>query len=428
MFCDVIENFNNIPELLKCLHKQESETIVKILPVLITIEDPRIFEFIIDASRHNAHIKQRMNYYLCSGVGIFRKAVHVQELDFFSEICKRICCKSVGKTYTINCKEIERINGFDFTNYSHAIHPITGEKIDEITVEKSYVTLNRPILIHPKPSQQKIIIKRGTDIMNGHIAETVFELINDLMKKYLIYNNNIPFIKTYSIIHAECDWGYIGFVEDTIDFLELESTNYEHVTDIHTFVRTLSGCIIGCYLLGIADRHYENFLFEVPTNQVIPIDFDFMLGIKSPGVDTYEIPINLSLYKFLFKKKVWNQFINLTIRGLMIIRENYNQISQILFSLTRELRNEKFVRKFFKNKLLIGKSNKTARKLFLKKLRHAPVCSNNKFKHKLYPKFKKIVEKHPNYLQKVVAKKVLSKPKVKPGRNWGHVSVVKIEK
>jgi hypothetical protein len=147
-----------------------------------------------------------------------------------------------------------------------------------------------------------------------------------------------------------------------------------------------------------------------------------MLGIKAPGIDTYEIFIDKFMWRFLKKVGQWQSFVDCTVAGFLEIRQNYDRIARILQMILHELREPKFVDKFLRNKLFLKKgiNQEKAVSLFTKKLLHAPLCSNNNFKRRFYPKFQKFVEKYPRISTFFVKKKIKKKPRKNVCRKWVH--------
>jgi DNA-dependent protein kinase catalytic subunit len=47
----------------------------------------------------------------------------------------------------------------------------------------------------------------------------------------------------------------------------------------NNFIKNYAVMSVGCYLLGVGDRHMDNFLFDKNNGDIISIDFGYSFGI-----------------------------------------------------------------------------------------------------------------------------------------------------
>jgi DNA-dependent protein kinase catalytic subunit len=61
--------------------------------------------------------------------------------------------------------------------------------------------------------------------------------------------------------------------------LERLSKNYDSYLHLkNRFICNYAVSAVGCYLLGVGDRHLDNFLVHLPTATIILIDFGYSFG------------------------------------------------------------------------------------------------------------------------------------------------------
>jgi hypothetical protein len=324
-----------------------------------------------------------------------------------------------------------------------AHHPFTFEPIAEVRVDHVFSSLARPAIISfvpaasgssppsvaaaPAESYCRLLVKRNEDIYHESAIQLLFKCMNELWADFLPWSIR-PFVCSFREVPAHPKLGFLQIVEGCRDLEEIERANFEAIApeNVENFLRTTCGWALAAYLLGLSDRHRENTLVRLADASAIPIDFGFMLGNTAPSINTYMITISPQFYQFLLAKQAWSSFATMFIAGFAVVRHHADIFLALAAQLFTGHRDPAFVRKFIANRLLLQETEATvALDRLVKRLRHAPICSDTKSKIENHQKNKQFLAKHgQNFMVRLVIKRAVeAAPQVKTEGRFHHASV-----
>lgn len=413
VYIEIINNIFDVGKLINICNDMSNVNFSKVLPILLTINNNDIINYIFTKCNDDTILKNKLEHLLYSNPYIKNlNQINSNIYNDFLNICNKI------KTNYLDGKEIILENNL--------YHPLSQNKINKIVMLKQFKTINKPILIDFKPNDIKLLIKHGEDMKQEVGIINMFNIINEIFANNIKNKEYRPYLHTYEIISVEKNWGLIEYIDNCIDLVYHEKTNYANIKNYNKFITSLAGTMLISYVLGIKDRHYENIL--VTNDDILfHIDFDFILGTVPPGINMYKIPLSSKLYKFLVKINKWDLFIEIMINGFFCLRQE-NKIllrSIIIFFENKNINHcEKFVRK----RLLLKYNNDKAKKKFINMLRHAPLCLHNKIKLNIMPLFKKFVDKFPDKTKYHTKKSLEKDPSKNKDNDMIHMYKVKKNK
>lgn len=312
-------------------------------------------------------------------------------------------------------------------------HPFTFEPITEVKVDHVFSSLARPLILsfpgtHPPEmallsvvaaeSYCRVLMKQGEDIFHETAIQVLFKALNEMWSDHLPPALR-PFICSFREVPSSPSMGFLQIVEGCKDLEVIERDDFAEIPfgNSENFIRTTCGWCLAAYLLGLSDRHRENTLVRISDGSAIPIDFGFMLGNAAPSVNTYQITVSAQMYEYLQRVHCWPFFATMFVAGFMAIRENAETFLTLAAHLFTGHRNPAFVRKFISHRLLLKEQDRS--RVFariVRRLRHAPVCSDTRRKIDNHRKNKEFLAKHgKNFLVRmIISRAVEAPPEINP--------------
>lgn len=307
------------------------------------------------------------------------------------------------------------------------LHPFSSKPITDFKIDHVFSSLAKPMIISFPLAQQaeslvaasygRVLMKRNEDIFHESAIQLLFKCMNEL------WIDNLPapirpLVCSFRELPATPKLGFLEIVEGCRDLEEVEKANFEQITPENSanFIRTTCGWCLAAYILGLSDRHRENTLVRLSDGSAIPIDFGFMLGNTAPSINTYMITISSQMYNYLLQNEAWSSFATMFLAGFMCIRLYADVFLSLAGHLFNGHRDPVFVRRFIANRLLKQHENHIqALNRIVKRLRHAPVCSDTKFKIENHQKNKIFLAKHGgNFMVRLVIKRAVeARPEIK---------------
>src|SRR3989338_10714338 len=314
----------------------------------------------------------------------------------------------------------------------HGMHPFTNESITEIKVDHVFSSLARPMILSfpgTRPpdysnlsivaaeSYCRVLLKQNEDIYHEATIQLLFKCMNEMWSDHLPASLR-PFLCSFREVPASPTLGFLQIIEGCKDLEVIERSGFDGITKEKTenFIRTTCGWCLGAYVLGLSDRHRENTLVRLSDGSAIPIDFGFMLGNTAPSINTYMITISSQMYNYLLQNEAWSSFTTMFLAGFMCIRLHADLFLTLAGHLFNGHRDPVFVRRFIANRLLKQHENHVqALNRIVKRLRHAPVCSDTKFKIENHQKNKTFLAMHGgNFMVRLVIKRAVeARPEIK---------------
>ncbi|CAG8447289.1 28742_t:CDS:10 [Dentiscutata erythropus] len=262
-----------------------------------------------------------------------------------------------------NCDEMIEIPGqYDGLGIPDPSRHINIAYFDpKILVLRSLRKPKRIVIIGTDGKEYPFLVKGGEDLRLDQRVQQLFTVMNELMRKdYFCSQRKIELI-TYKVVPITGSLGIIEWINDTrplrsfienelSDPSEIDNTQFEHdnwaprddiikhLRTLHSmlnrnllktalyklaaspevhlairneFVKNLAAINICGYLIGIGDRHLENYLIDLTKGSLISIDFGHAFG---SATETLEVP---ELVPFRLTKQFESVMEPLGSRGLL---------------------------------------------------------------------------------------------------------------
>eukprot|EP01104_Vermistella_antarctica_P017024 TRINITY_DN5953_c0_g2_i1.p1 TRINITY_DN5953_c0_g2~~TRINITY_DN5953_c0_g2_i1.p1 ORF type:complete len:813 (+),score=241.72 TRINITY_DN5953_c0_g2_i1:58-2439(+) len=178
----------------------------------------------------------------------------------------------------------------------------------------------------------RIIVKKGDNLFQDMCVENMFRVFNqiwntspDLFGEDDILNN-CPFIRTYEITPTGDMEGFMEVNPSVVSFKEfswqawVKSPHGQDDVCVNNMVCSAAGAYIGCYLLGVRDRHWDNVLIK-DNCTLFHIDFGFLLG-TAPPIDAPRFSISESMKAGLESIGKWDYFLDKCVDAFTALRRN----------------------------------------------------------------------------------------------------------
>eukprot|EP00456_Euglypha_rotunda_P056223 TRINITY_DN4611_c0_g3_i2.p1 TRINITY_DN4611_c0_g3~~TRINITY_DN4611_c0_g3_i2.p1 ORF type:complete len:467 (-),score=33.76 TRINITY_DN4611_c0_g3_i2:17-1393(-) len=198
---------------------------------------------------------------------------------------------------------------------SAAVTTTTGDRGTFSGVGKQAEILGKQSVLYPM-----VIFKRGDDLRQDMCCMHVFRLMN-----YLWWRDKLDFgakqvpvqFLVYGCIAAGDKAGFIEYVPRCIPLKDVKKLTPLSPDDRDRLIATSAGSYIGCYVLGIRDRHHDNVLVK-PDAAVFHIDFGHVFGEKVT-VDTGNFAITPALKRAMGED--WNAFVETSVKAFATLRQ-----------------------------------------------------------------------------------------------------------
>eukprot|EP01125_Pyxidicula_operculata_P017232 TRINITY_DN6027_c1_g2_i4.p1 TRINITY_DN6027_c1_g2~~TRINITY_DN6027_c1_g2_i4.p1 ORF type:complete len:732 (-),score=189.39 TRINITY_DN6027_c1_g2_i4:501-2696(-) len=226
---------------------------------------------------------------------------------------------------------------------------------------------SQPSLPSPRPSYL-CLFKRGDDLRQDYAVQTMFFVLNRLWVQSHLQHK--PFIHQYKVIPMGSNHGILEFVRGCTSSGEfswktLKSDPAKGVIGLTpeekiTFLTSMAGSYLACWVLGIRDRHQDNMLIK-DGKIFFHIDFGFIFN-DAPGFDAPIFSIPGGFRKNLTEDE-WNFFLMLCGDAFVVLHQNSGLIINACTQIMGDLPSISVaqIRKYLVRSLMIGLSEKVAK-------------------------------------------------------------------
>uniref|UniRef100_A0A6B2LBZ0 PI3K/PI4K catalytic domain-containing protein n=1 Tax=Arcella intermedia TaxID=1963864 RepID=A0A6B2LBZ0_9EUKA len=256
--------------------------------------------------------------------------------------------------------------------------------VSSVKFVKAYSSHVKPMLLHFNHDNEKdsayCIYKRGDDLRQDYVVQTMFFLFNRLWKSSPLPDK--PFIHQYKILPLGEDSGILEFVHGCQAAGEwqwkilLELPDRDKVN----FFKSMAGSYLACWVLGIRDRHQDNMMIK--DNKIFfHIDFGFIFN-DAPGFDApiFSIPGD---FRRNITQDEWNFFLKLCGDAFAVLHRNSGVIINACTLLMQELPTISVaqVRKYLVKSLMVRKSEKSAKQKIREEISAGIVSTQKELKY-----------------------------------------------
>lgn len=241
--------------------------------------------------------------------------------------------------------------------------PLFGNYIiGKMKVKKILQSSTNPYLIDTYDENMKfissMILKTGDDLRQDSAVMFFFHLLNSIWEENdMKYNGHPIRALTYMCVAISPNFGAIEFVEDCVPLRNISQLTLD--SNINNLIASMVGSYIASYVLGVADRHYDNILVRKSDCTLFNIDFGLIqiLGQSLPNfqMDCAQFAITQELYQILEDNEKWMEFIETSILAFLQLRKcvqelvdfakivfGYHHHCQILTDIQRYLKHNVF--------------------------------------------------------------------------------------
>jgi len=233
-----------------------------------------------------------------------------------------------------------------------------------------------------------MILKMGDDLRQDMACLQCFRFMNYLWREdNLHFGPQRQYVQTF-VYGCLALTPKIGLIEcvprchplKTIKELSVKFGEY----DLDRMIASASASYISAYVLGIRDRHYDNILIR-HDGILFHIDFGFILGNKTSGLDTARFAITPDLEMVMGKEK-YLHFIDLCVQCFASLRKHDAVLIDYIVTMLRVLpeMNELKIRDFLRESLLLSLNLNEACATLRKKILDAPTSVKTKIKNAVH--------------------------------------------
>lgn len=145
--------------------------------------------------------------------------------------------------------------------------------ITRIIVKKEFTSKTKPLLVSFSfyGRFERHYIYKKEDVTNDWIVQKSFAFLNERWK------GTKWFVPTYRVLPLNSRSGIVEVVKGTKNSAVLEEAHLKREKCLPSLV----GGIVGCFVLGVRDRHFDNVLIRSDDGAFVHIDFGHILRTKS---------------------------------------------------------------------------------------------------------------------------------------------------
>eukprot|EP01127_Copromyxa_protea_P012209 TRINITY_DN3157_c0_g1_i3.p1 TRINITY_DN3157_c0_g1~~TRINITY_DN3157_c0_g1_i3.p1 ORF type:complete len:654 (+),score=84.54 TRINITY_DN3157_c0_g1_i3:466-2427(+) len=283
----------------------------------------------------------------------------------------------------------------------HLIDPLGTimEPVSSIKLEKIYNSNARPMLIRLNPGNTTdktslLIFKRGDDLRQDFAVQTMFFIFNRLWA--LSPMQDMPFIHQYKIVPMGSKMGVLEFVSGCVpsgqyNWKKLNSSTPESLSasDKYTFILSMAGSYIGCWVLGIRDRHQDNMMIK-DDKIFFHIDFGFILN-EQPGFDAPIFSIPREVKRSLSTNE-WNFFLKVCGDAFAVLHQNFDIILKACLEIMNaftDITGEQ-IRKYLTASLMVSLSEAAAKQKVRQLVQEGALSTQKEMKYFMHDIAQKI--------------------------------------
>lgn len=168
-------------------------------------------------------------------------------------------------------------------------HPFTGDVVDRVELKKEFTSNAKPSWVRFHDSEGHVlspdaVAKYGDDLRKDQAVQLIFNAMEAIWSASdAKFRLGTPKVKTYQVLPTAADAGYIEFVPGKT-VKEVEALNEWKDVDLRTFAPSAVGSYVAGFVLGVRDRHSENWMLvgDQEKPELMQIDFGYML-MENPG-------------------------------------------------------------------------------------------------------------------------------------------------
>lgn len=187
----------------------------------------------------------------------------------------------------------------------HPIEMIETEA-DRFEILKIFESNAKPVKLQLLKGEEVVgnpfIYKKGDDLRQDFVCVQIEKLLNCIWKKEnLNISGYVVTAETYTVIYLPKKTGFIEFVPGTNSLTDTAGFEENLIKNTFSMVSFAVGLFVSARVLGLRDRHSDNFLHL--EGKMLSIDFGFVLA-KSPLVDSGATAITVDFRNILKKHGV----------------------------------------------------------------------------------------------------------------------------
>eukprot|EP01088_Endostelium_zonatum_P013398 TRINITY_DN2793_c0_g1_i1.p1 TRINITY_DN2793_c0_g1~~TRINITY_DN2793_c0_g1_i1.p1 ORF type:complete len:447 (-),score=127.13 TRINITY_DN2793_c0_g1_i1:125-1465(-) len=139
--------------------------------------------------------------------------------------------------------------------------------------------------------------------------------------------DDYPFSYTYQVIPTGNQEGILEVCNPVIAFKSFDWDEWftnRTSASMKRLMNSAAGGFIGCFVLGVRDRHWDNILV-LGGDTVLNIDFGYLLG-RRPPIDAPEFAVSKKMRDNLRMAKQWVPFLNKCVLAFRWLRKNADAV------------------------------------------------------------------------------------------------------
>jgi len=240
--------------------------------------------------------------------------------------------------------------------------------VTSVALVKIFASATKPMLIRMNPMSDHstlMIFKRGDDLRQDFAIQTMFFIFNRLWAQSSMPDK--AFIHQYKIVPMGAKIGVLEFVTGCISSGEYDWRNLNSELpgptqltpqEKYTFILSMAGSYIACWILGIRDRHQDNM--QIKDGKIFfHIDFGFILN-ESPNLDAPIFSIPRGVKRHLSPNE-WNFFLKVCGDAFIVLHQNYDIVMKSCVEAMSSITSVEKIRKYLSTALMVGLSEAAAK-------------------------------------------------------------------
>ena len=263
----------------------------------------------------------------------------------------------------------------------------------------------KPVAVATEEIKPRIIVKKGDNLFQDLCVETMFQVFNAVWQSSTdIFPDaeDSPFAVWYKVVPTGNKEGFFETVEGVVPYKEFDWKNWIYADNpkvVRHFINSAAGGYMGCYVLGVRDRHWDNTLIQHNTT-LVQIDFGFLLGTMPP-IDAPRLSISKAMKDALKSVGQWEFFIQRCVDAHLALRRKQSLVLGIaVYVFGQAGFSEEEVRKYMSSPkaLMLGKDDLRAAQAIRSSVAKSPTSTKNLFKQfgheHIDPVWYRLLKKH----------------------------------
>uniref|UniRef100_A0A6B2L185 PI3K/PI4K catalytic domain-containing protein n=1 Tax=Arcella intermedia TaxID=1963864 RepID=A0A6B2L185_9EUKA len=315
----------------------DDEVVEKYFPVFLQI--PELLEHVTERMK-NPKIQQTA--FWCYKAKLKMANAYLKNISWLGDTEKLNRTWSFFSNLAANfpLKEGEQYEGLDLCD------PMwKAGTIHKIKVLKIFKSAHSPCLIelhYTNPDlKPALVVFKDDDVRGDMMVNIIWGVCNTLWRSSGLKSN--PDIVKFEVVPGSTNFGFIEFLDNSVTLRDYNLTKIPKFsnTQMDRFLSTTSAAFIGGFILGIRDRHEDNFLIRNDTD-FLQLDFGFLFNNKTRGIDGCRFAISHRLKNAIdAQDDTFSRWVNFKERAsaaYLILRRN----SHVLLHMARILFKDMF--------------------------------------------------------------------------------------